>query len=270
MALDARPGLPPPVERFFETLLVADASGSTWLPQLLAATPGGTDKLGELVAAPGWLVTPLAVRGASGRLACFEYPAVPPRNLLRWYIDHPDRLTWPDGEPQSDATVRLRRALIDDEPPGARQRAQDRARDLLAASAGLTRDWWRFEEIDRLDCVLITGRLVVAVSARGPDSLAPATPWYPSRPRLVRDLEAARQISTGRRWASLLLSEQPVAGAGEADLARSVAAAAPHLDEEGHRELLGAYLGNITWAQASAAVGVPLAPAGGALTGDAR
>jgi len=40
-------------------------------------------------------------------------------------------------------------------------RAQDRARDLLPRSSGLTPAWWRFEDMSTLDCVLITERMVI-------------------------------------------------------------------------------------------------------------
>jgi hypothetical protein len=248
---------PSPVQPFFEALFARDASGGTWLPQLLAAAPFGRSRLGELVDSPGWLVTPLAVRGASGRLACFDYPANPPRQLLRWFIDHPDRLRWIDDDPASVGTGRLRRALVLDDPAGAQVRAQERARELLGTRSGLAPEWWRFEEPVTLDCVLITGRLVVTIVAMSAEDLRPTTGWYPPRTELVRALEAARQMAAGRRWASLVLSSRPVAGGGDEELARALPEAAPHLDDLERRELHQAYLGNLTWEAAAPAVGVP-------------
>lgn len=242
---------------FFEALFARDASGGSWLPALLRATPYGTDRLGELVDSPGWLVTPLAVRGASGRLACFDYPANPSRELLRWFIDHPQRLRWADTGGISPEGVRLRRALILDEPPGAQPRAQDRARELLMTRSGLTREWWRFEESGPLDCMLITGRVVITITAKADEGLSPSTPWYPPRTDLVRNLEAARQSASGRRWASLVLSDAPLPEAGDDAVAGSLPDAAPHLDAEQRRELHQAYLGNLTWRQAGAAVDLP-------------
>ncbi|HZE03644.1 MAG TPA: hypothetical protein VE127_00375 [Solirubrobacteraceae bacterium] len=245
------------IEPFFENLFGGDASGSRWLPRLLDATPHGRAKLGELVDAPGWLATPLAVPGASGRLACFDYPAHPPRELLRWFIDHPNRLEWVEDDSVSPEAVRLRRALVCDEPAGAQAKAQDRARELLRTRSALAREWWRFEEAGRLDCVLITNRLVVTVTSDRDGVLPPATPWYPVRTRLVRDLEAARQLAAERCWATLLLSQSPVPGASEAEVARSLPDAAPHLDDAGRRELQRAYLGALTWDEAAAAVAEP-------------
>jgi hypothetical protein len=248
-----------PLEAFFTTLFTRDAAGGSWLSALLAATPYGAQRLGEYVQSPGWLQTQLAVRTASGRLGCFEYPAVAPRRLLRWFIDHPDQLVWPaDAAAGASAeTTLLRRALIDDDPPGAQARAQDRARDLLPRSSGLTPAWWRFEDMTTLDCVLITERLVVGVQGMTTEDLSPATSWYPKRSQLVRNLEAARHLADGKRFATLVLSRRPVAHASDEQLERSLPEAASHLDEQERRELHDAFLGNLTWDDACEAVGIP-------------
>ncbi len=126
------------VQPFFGALFSRDASGRSWLANLLRATPNGARRLGPLADRPGYLLTSLAVHGASGRLACFEYPAAPPRDLLLWLVDHPGKLTWPADVEHSAETERLRHALIDDDPPGVRARAQERARarPLLSRATG--------------------------------------------------------------------------------------------------------------------------------------
>ncbi len=255
---------PTRAQTFFTALLRRDASGRTWLPELLAATPNGNESLGELVERPGYLATPLAVPTVSGLLGAFDYPVAPPRELLAWFIDHPERLTWPEREVLSPETVRLRRALLLDDPPGSQARAQSRARELLAAGPPLAPAWWRFEEIAQLECVLITDRLVVTIAGK---PLAPATDWYPQRSALVRNLEAARLLAQDRRWASLVVSDEPFADADRGHLARVLAGAAPHLDAAGRTALLAAYLGNLTWDRAAAAVGLqpgqPMMPSTG-------
>jgi hypothetical protein len=229
-------------------LLERDPGGRSWLPALLQAAPRGVEALGELADDPGYLSISLSVRGVSGQMACFAQPVSPPREVLAWYVDHPDRLTWPPGaELTPEATV-LRRALIHDQPPGARPRAQERARELMSERSVLSKEWWRFEERAELDCVLMTNRLVLVVEAAFDGGHGPVSNWYPARTQLVRDLEAARALaSEGRRWAALLLGEGPSEAEG-------LEAAAPHLDEAGRRELRDAYLGALSWEAAAGAV----------------
>jgi hypothetical protein len=245
-----------PVQAFFEPLFARDPSGRSWLGPLLEASPLAGHRLGELVQQPGYLDTPLAVRGASGRRGCFDHLAAPSSRLLRWYIDHPDQLTWPQGEGSSEAANRLRRALLYDDPPGSQARAQERARELLRTRSALSREWWRFEEVATLDCVLITDRLVISIEAGAGHDLPPATPWYPRRPALARTTESANHIAQGKAWASLLLSPEPIEAARAPVFAHSVAQAAPHLDGDERLDLANAYLGNVTWTAARRAVGL--------------
>lgn len=246
------------VEPFFGALFSRDASGRSWLANLLGATPNGAGRLGPLADRPGYLLTSLAVHGASGRLACFEYPAAPPRDLLLWLVDHPDKLTWPAGALHSDETERLRHALINDDPPGARARAQQRARERARTASPFANDWWRFEIASLLDCVLITDELVITVQGRRTEPSGSATPWYPQRSQLVRDIEAAGQIAQGRAWGSVLISDEALPTGSPEAVAASLPAAAPHLAPDERFELESAYLGNITWREACDAVGVPL------------
>lgn len=233
-----------------------DASGRSWLPSLLAATPRGPHRLGALIDDPGSLLMSLSAQTVSGRLGCFEYPAAPPRELLEWFIDHPDRLVWPNGVELTPEATRLRRALLNDEPVGSQARAQARARELLETWSPLSPDWWRFEDMIKLDCVLMTDRLIVTVHAQ---ATRPSTDWYPARSRLVRTLEAARQLAHGRRWFSLAISEESAPHAEPDRVGRSLAVAAPHLNPASRAELAEAYLGNVTLADACRAVDVPLA-----------
>ncbi|WP_146175389.1 hypothetical protein [Paraconexibacter algicola] len=55
---------------------------------------------------------------------------------------------------------------------------------------------------------------------------------------------------------TLLISEQPLQEGTDAGLDAVLASSAPHLSGAEHRDLAGAYLGNITWRDACAAVGL--------------
>jgi hypothetical protein len=107
-----------------------------------------------------------------------------------------------------------------------------------------------------IDCVLFTEALVVTVEGKRTEPLSPATDWYPKRSQLVRNLEAAKQLAKGRAWASMLVSEEPVAEGTDAALQSVLPAGAPHLGPEEHDELHAHYLGNLTWREACQATGV--------------
>lgn len=194
--------------------------------------------------------------GPSGRLGCFDFPTAPPRGLVAWYIDHPAALTWVESDELTREATRLRRALIEDAPPGAREKAQQRARELLGVRSPFAREWWRFEDATRLECALLTDRLVITVAARGDEAARPASPWYPARSELVRVVEAARELAGDRAWASLSLSESRTPSATRERLRAGLTHGAPHLDSAERAELAEAYLGQLTWAQARRAVGL--------------
>jgi hypothetical protein len=255
---------PDPVRRvhaLFDALLTRDGAGGSWLAGLLQATPYGVERLGELASAPGWLDAPLVVRTETGRRGAFEYPAAPTRRLLRWYVDHGDELARPpDGVDGSPETVRLRHALLDDAPE-IRERARDRAHDLLNRTTSLGQAWWRFEEARTADCVLTSDRLVIVVQGREDGAPAgPATPWFPRRNRLVRDLEAARRLADGgKAYGVIVLSGAPLPDGSAADVAAAVAAGAPQLDLAEQAELADAWLGELGWEAAARATGLDLA-----------
>ncbi|HET9719285.1 MAG TPA: hypothetical protein VFP55_04330 [Solirubrobacteraceae bacterium] len=242
------------VRSFFTPLLAQDPSGRQWLSPLLRAAPRALGRLGEeLLEQPGSLSMSLSVRGISGAMGAFEYPLAPASGLVSWLIEHPERLEWA-GEEASLQAVRLRRALLFDDPPGSRARAQERARELMRSRSVLSQEWWRFEPLGTIECLLMTDRLVLTVITDDEDPCAAVTPWYPHRTRLVRAIEAARELAAGRAWACLLLSGEPVELGEEVLGELALAAAAPHLAPAEQAELRSAYLGDLTWAAAAAAV----------------
>jgi hypothetical protein len=240
---------------FFTPLLERDPSGRGWLSALLQATPRAADRLGpDLVAQPGSLSMSLSVRGISGAMGAFEYPLSVPRELTAWMIEHPGELQWIDEEGSSPQTIRLRRALVLDEPSGSRARAQERARELSRSRSVLSQEWWRFEDLGTIECLLMTERLVLTVASDERDPKAPVTRWYPQRPNLIRAIEAARELANQRAWACVLLSGAPVQVDDSVLGDRALETAAPHLAPNERFGLRDAYLGNLTWEQAAAAV----------------
>jgi hypothetical protein len=106
--------------------------------------------------------------------------------------------------------------------------------------------------------VLATDQLFVSITA--PDErggLRSATPWYPQRSELVRDLESARRLADGRAFAGLLICDggPPAEAADEPAIAATIAAGTPHLDTAERDDLRNGYLGCLSWAQMRAATG---------------
>jgi hypothetical protein len=243
------------IRPFFETLIARDPAGESWLPDLLKAAHHGEEILGDVLSAPGTLESALTTKDRNGLLRCFEFGVGAPKELLRWYVRHPEKLVWPHAKTYSDETVRMRRALLSTHD-GIRADAQRQALDYIDAKSPKTRGWWRFEGTSMIDCVLMTPQVVVTIEGKRTESLSAATDWYPERSQLVRNLEAAKQLANERTWATLLLSEVLVPEGSDAGLNATLPASAPHLDDSGRDELRAHYLGNLTWQEACQATGV--------------
>lgn len=244
------------VRPFFSSVISKSPGGHPWLAKLLAATPNGGSVLRDLVDHPGPLDQTLTTVQQSGLLGAFEYPVAAQRQLLSWYVEHPEVLVWPPGASFSAETTRMRRALLEDTEPG-RAEAQAQARHLVETRAPASRGWWRFEGVSMIDCMLMTDKPVITIEGKRTESLSSATDWYPKRSQLVRNLEAANQVAHGRAWASLVISERPITEASEEALWESLPMSAPHLEAGKREELYAHYLGNMTWEQTCAAVDLP-------------
>lgn len=248
------------IKEFFIPLLERNPSGVDWLPVLLRATAAGERRFGELVDEPGSLDANLTLPALEGRRTCFQYPVAPPDGLVAWFIDHPEALRWPSGVELSPEARLLRRALLYDDPPGSRAKAQSRARDLMQVRSAFAHEWWRFEELHRPDLLLTTNRLVLSFVA-AEDALPAVTDWYPRRSVLHRALEAAERLARAgdenqpeRAWGTIVLCTAPLAQATTAALDESLPGGAPHRDEAGRAALAAGYLGALTWEDAAAAV----------------
>ena len=232
------------LQTLLDPLLGRDPGGRRWLPSLLAAAPYG-ERLGEIRAEPGYLNMNLTVMALAGR-PCFQYPVSPPPELISWFIDHPEALTWPAAESLSlspEASL-LRRALLFDEPPGARARAQERAHNLMPIRSAFAQEWWRFEETYEPDCVLMSDTLVLVFVAVGGE-VEPVSEWFPARSRIHRALESAYRVAEERAHGVVVCSDSELAAASDLSVRETLAAGTPHLDEIGRTELAEGYLGAV-------------------------
>lgn len=247
-----------------------DASGQTWLPDLLEAAPRADTLTDDVRRDPGRLLPELAqprhyldrvLRRTLALPRCFEHSAPPSRAFLRWMIENPQRMRWPERKPGVPLTFgaesqRLRDALVDGSPE---ERAQVQAQALAELDRcgpdGSRRRWWAFEGHTEVDCWLETERLLLFVEGKRTEPLSASTHWYPERNQLVRNLEVVGELARGRAAAVLLVSEQPAAELTEATLAAST----PHLDVLAREQLRRRYLGQTTWAELCRRLGVDFA-----------
>lgn len=255
---------------FFQPLLRRDPTGLSWLPALLRlswANPDLGDKLatdcGSLL---DWVSRrrfrpdrALRLHGiASVELEeCFEYRLPPPAAFLRWLIENPGRMVWPD-EAQMSEQSQLRRQEIFGHH-GAQRQAQARA-DAIAElnRAGSVRSngkWWAFEGFTRVDCLLETEKFILLIEGKRSEPFSPSTPWFPQRNQVLRNLDVAREAAKERNknYAVLLMAEDHMDPISFDCLERSL----PHLPERQCAQALKHYLGCITWSQALARVSFP-------------
>ena len=233
-------------------LLAGDSSAQTWLPVLVEAAPR-SDIFGDDVRRdPGRLLPELAQprdyldRILARTLAlprCFEHSAPPSRAFLRWLLENPERLRWPERKPgvrmtYGAETQRLRKTLLDgSSEEQAKVQAQALAELDRRGPDGSRQRWWAFEGHTEVDCWLETERLLLFVEGKRFEPLSASTHWYPERNQLVRNLEVVGELSRGRAAAVLLVSEEPLAELTEATLAAST----PHLDALARKQLSQRY-----------------------------
>jgi len=231
----------------FKALYDQDASGETWLRQLLGMAHSGVEpeaaipaNLGQLLESPQ-----------------FEFPADPPKSYLEWLIKHPQRLSSPpeaEWRKWGERTQRKRRALL----------AGDSAiqAEALAQLDVLTlpdRAWWRFEGVTRVDCALLTPSTVVFIEGKRTE-MGPSKEicWHQERNQMLRILDCAAVYAqrTDRLHYFVLLVVEKDLVEHDPDrqseiesvmLPRTVQTSLPHLIDEEQMELLSHYLGVTTW-----------------------
>jgi hypothetical protein len=257
------------VRPFFGRLLERDPTGRSWFSTILKAAPHARRLPAELIGDPGDLLPELVVPrpyldrvlGHTVQLpACFERSARPPVAFLRWLIENPACLCWPERRPgkritYGGQTQQLRLNLVEPADLGTRDQTIAAAVAELASQGpgGSRRKWWAFEGFTEVDCWLETDRLVLFVEGKRKESLSPATDWFPARNQLVRNLEVVRDVAGDKAAAVLLVTEAPITELTD----HVIRAGTPHLDAQARRALLEHYLGQTTWHQLCNCLRVP-------------
>lgn len=249
------------VQPFFKAVYGRDPGGSSWLPGLLALAPNRVSfPRPDLLEHPGSL-HPTNVD--------IEKKLLPPEEFLRWLLQHPERMKWPNGGRArfETETQRWREMLMgrqdlssQHEDLRAEIRSSDREEALRLGlqeltkhgAAGSHRKWWAFEGRTSVDCYLESERVRIYIEGKRTDVLSPSTDWYPYRNQLLRNLESAREDAGRTPFACLLIAEQRLPALPPTVLEAGL----PHLSESDRDGLLKHFLGCITWREACEATGV--------------
>ncbi len=188
---------------------------------------------------------------------CFEKRLPPPAEILRWLIEHPEAMTWPKDEFAAGAARLKREELFGRQGPERAVTARAEALMELEriGAGGSSGKWWAFEGFTIADCLLETEKLLVLIEGKRTEPLSESTRWFPQRNQVLRSLEAlgayARQIK--KEFAVILMAEEYVQAKTLEDIAISLG----HLAEEDRFELIGHYLGCVTWSDALARIYFP-------------
>jgi hypothetical protein len=191
----------------------------------------------------------LKYQGADGLLVerCFEWTLPAAEKFLRWLIQNPDRMTWPQGGKKVyKLTTQLKRAQLFGRygivAAEAAQREALAELERLGAGRGHVK-WWAFEGITHVDCYLETRDLVLLIEGKRTETLSAKTDWYPARNQLVRNLEVAQEIAGNKNYAVLVIAENDFGPIP----AKVVEQSLPNFSQAEREALIQHYLGCILW-----------------------
>lgn len=246
----------------FDALMDRDASGRTWLLPLLHL---GSHSAGRLEG-----VTTAALFPAHPRWwGKNERRLDPPRPLLRWLVANAcapaSAALW--GGP---ATRTKRERLVARDPETINE-----ALRLLETPATF-RAWYVLEGRSQPDACLETDTLLVVIEGKRTERKATAvTTWMRARSQMLRHMDAAWEISGGKRVLGLMIVE----GQGGADattpndhwltqandqvLERTLADSLPHRGAVERDQIAKGFLGVTTWQKVCADFGLSWPPCQG-------
>ena len=212
------------VRPLFGKLLQTDSTGVLWLPQLLRLATCNQDYAARLSQETGTLkqvlLDKLAYKdrilkhyGIESVLLerCFEKLIPPPTQFLKWLIQHPEEMDWPDNGERKyrEDTQKNREQLMG--MHGADAQASTKRRALYELEkCGATRSdkrWWAFEGCTEADLCLETDKCLLIVEGKRNEPLSSSTEWFSERSQLIRNLEAAKEIASGRDYAVMVVAE---------------------------------------------------------------
>lgn len=258
------------VQPVFQQLIQQDQSGLSWLPALMDLVTVNSYQATRISINYGPLLPELVKkRRIGGNILnyygvetielenCFEKSIPPSERFLRWLIEHPEQLTWPQGgkEQYSQRTQDKRETLIGLHGLQAKAAAQKEALEALD-DLGIQRShtkWWAFEGSTSVDCYLETENILLLIEGKRTEKLSESINWYPRRNQLIRILDVAQEISGRKEYGVMVLAETQIEPISEKVIENSL----PHLTKDEIEELMGHYLGCLLWEDVCNAVDIP-------------
>jgi hypothetical protein len=227
----------------FCELMRRDPTGMTWLSRLLALAR--RDGQQEEVPLPNGPIL-------EARFGGTERPLEPPRSLLRWLVEHPERLNAPKkGQDQPAKRLRLLSGAA---------RERDEAINLLTRSKVPPREWYVLEGASYPDVFVRTRTGIVVIEGKRTEAdVTTKTTWMPVRHQMLRHLDGAWDLREDHRVVGMFIVE----GEGGNDavaVSRSwmdrcaatvkpdvLESSLPHRSAPDRAAIARAYLGVTTW-----------------------
>ncbi len=234
------------VSPVFDQLHRRDPSGGDWLARLLAMPQRDGAPNRRPITAP--IVGPIRHGKTEARIP-------PPITLLRYLIQHPERLQRPRTLGRSEATRTKREALLSPRRCGP---VQAEALALLEKRAPRGQ-WYVLEGPTQPDVYLETSDAVVVIEGKRTERTSTrVTTWMARRDQMLRHLDGAWERLAGRRLYGFLIVENPVGlvvpaqwqqVASETVAPGTLRDSLPHRPKEQQRAIADAFLGVTTWQQ---------------------
>jgi hypothetical protein len=240
------------VQPVFRELLERDPLGQDWLSELLALTNNHSSFAQGLASDTGRILQARSIE------SFFELKVPPPTRFLKWLVQHPEQMTWPqnaNGRVKfGPDTQTWRQKLFGEQGAAAQQEAMNTALSEIDTKGGVKsrRQWWAFEGFTSVDCLIETEKLVLFIEGKRTDILSPATDWFQRRNQLTRNLEAAKEMSGHKEYALLLITEHAYPPISQVEVCRGL----PHFLEQEQVDLIGHFLGSVVWKEVCQVTGV--------------
>lgn len=253
------------VRPFFRTLLKMDRIGESRLPELLRAMPMNQELAERLSLKSSPIIEGCdqkreyndKILGTINLEKCFEYQTPPSMVFLKWSLENPDMLEWPDnGQKVFSAVTQYKRECLFGYHGKTLQDSVRKEGISLLESEGVyrsSRQWWAFEGFTEMDCLIETEHYLLGFEGKRTDLVSSSTYWFPDRNQIVRNLEVLAELArkSEKDYAFILLTENGQDPITKDHFIQSL----PH-DETLVDELFKHYLGCLSWNEACKATGI--------------